>query len=430
MNVVAARVRGRRRPALDSGLAAATKSSAKRQEKIVVVGDNFAASPRRGDTPATSKHYAVQVRGTSLTVLTCLGMVVFFQWARPVLIPVTAAVMLSYALTPIVRWQQKRLRLPKAIGAAVILGAVLLALGYGVSALQPQALNVLDILPRGVHKLVLALRGDPRAEPGAVDKLKKAASEIEQAANAAANGSPTTIAVPVTKAPPADHAAINLRDYVFMGTASVIAAGGQFLMVICLVYFLLVTGDAFRRSLLRVCGDTMTKKKITLQILDEIDSQVQRYLLVQLATSALLGLLSWVIFAWVGLEDAAMWAVLGGLLHLVPYVGPTAFVAVTALVAFVQFDSVQPVITIIGSVLVGVGVIGLLLVPWLTQRVGRIKAVTVFVSLLVWGWLWGIWGLLLGVPIVMAINAVCERVEGLRPISDFLSVRPRTGVQP
>ena len=125
-----------------------------------------------------------------------------------------------------------------------------------------------------------------------------------------------------------------------------------------------------------------------------------------------------------GLEDAVVWGCVGGLLHLVPYVGPTAFVAVTALVAFVQFDSVRQVVIVVASVLCSIGVVGLLLVPWLTQKIGKIKAVVVFVALLVWGWLWGIWGLLLGVPIVMAINAVCERVDELQPISEFLTYQP------
>jgi len=111
-------------------------------------------------------------------------------------------------------------------------------------------------------------------------------------------------------------------------------------------------------------------------------------------------------------------------LHLIPYAGPTAFVVLVGLVAYAQFDTVQPVVVVIGSVLAIVGVIGLLLVPWLTQRVGRLNAVTVFVALLVWGWLWGVWGLLLGVPIVMAVNAVCERVEELQPISEFLGYAP------
>lgn len=80
---------------------------------------------------------------------------------------------------------------------------------------------------------------------------------------------------------------------------------------------------------------------------------------------------------------------------------------------------------IVGSLLASISVIALLLVPWLTQKVGSLNAVTVFVALLVWGWLWGIWGLLLGVPIVMAIKAVCERVDDLQPISEFLGHPPK-----
>jgi predicted PurR-regulated permease PerM len=100
----------------------------------------------------------------------------------------------------------------------------------------------------------------------------------------------------------------------------------------------------------------------------------------------------------VGLDNALTWACVGRVLHLIPYAGPTVFVAVIALVAYVQFDTVQPVAMIVGSMLASVDVIGLLLVPWLTQKVGSLNAVTVLVALLVWGWLWGIWGLLLGVP--------------------------------
>jgi predicted PurR-regulated permease PerM len=201
---------------------------------------------------------------------------------------------------------------------------------------------------------------------------------------------------------------------------------GQLVVVVVLVYFLLIAGDTFRRTLVQVSGDTLSKKKVTVNMLDEIDRQIQRFLLVQIGTSALLGVVAWLVFAWTGLDNALTWACIGGVLHLVPYAGPAAFVALIALVAYVQFDTLQPVAVIIGSMLVAVAVIGLLLVPWLTQKVGSLKAVTVFVALLIWGWLWGIWGLLLGVPIVMAIKAVCERVDHLRPISAFLAYAPAT----
>jgi predicted PurR-regulated permease PerM len=255
-----------------------------------------------------------------------------------------------------------------------------------------------------------------------VEKIQKAASEIEKVANSTASSASTTAVAPAKPAP--DASGFKIRDYILTGTMGLAAGLGQLVVVVVLVYFLLIAGDTFRRTLVQVSGDTLSKKKITVNILDEIDSQIQRYLLVQIGTSALLGVVAWLVFAWTGLDNAVTWACIGGVLHLVPYAGPAAFVVLIALVAYVQFDTLQPVAVIIGSMLVSIGVIGLLLVPWLTQKVGSLKAVAVFVALLFWGWLWGIWGLLLGVPIVMAIKAVCERVDDLRPISAFLGHGP------
>jgi len=395
------------------------------------------------DSPAalpapTVSPMSIMVRSNAIVVIAVIAVVVFLHWAQAVIIPITFSVFMSYALTPIVSWLQRRARLPKAVGAAATLLLILGGLGWGLNALQAEALDVLDIVPRAATKFSTALRGNPHEPAGAVEKMKKAATEIEKAANTATTTTTTTTTSTVTStarsAPAApvspDTSSFKVRDYVLMGTASFLAGIGQLVAIVALVYFLLVAGDSFRRTLIRISGDSLTKKKITVQILDEIDLQIQRYLLVQVLTSVLLALVLWVAFAWVGLHDALFWACFGGVLHLIPYAGPTALVVITALVSYVQFDTLQPVAVVIGVTLALVGVIGLLLVPWLTQRVGKINAVIVFVALLFWGWLWGVWGLLLGVPIVMAIKAVCERVEELRPLSEFLGYEEKKVARP
>lgn len=384
-----------------------------------VPGDDDPPAER---VPLTVAAMPIDVRSTSLAILAVIALIVFLRWAQEVLIPITFSVLLSYALTPVVDWLKRKAKLHKAVGAGVTLALILGGVGFGLSSLQPEALDILDIVPRATQKFSIALRGTSHAPASAVAKIQKAASEIEKAANTATSPASTTPVAPAKAIPEA--AGFKLRDYILMGTASVAAGLGQLIVIVALVYFLLIAGDTFRRTLVRISGDTLSKKKITVQILDEIDSQIQRYLIVQIATSALLGVVAWLVFALVGLENALTWACIGGVLHLIPYAGPTVFVALIALVAYVQFDTVQPVAVIVGSVLASVGVIGLLLVPWLTQKVGSLNAVTVFVALLVWGWLWGIWGLLLGVPIMMAIKAVCDRVEDLQPISAFLGHGP------
>jgi len=362
----------------------------------------------------------IDVRSTALAVLALIALIVFLHWAQAVLVPITFALLLSYALKPVVEWLSRNARLHKAVGAALTLALILGGLGIGVSTLQPQALDILDLVPHATQKISIALRGD-RTSPGAVSKIEKAASEIDKVANSAGSPSPATSIAPA-KAPEAPR--FRIRDYLLVGTAGLVAGLGQLVVVVALTYFLLIAADTFRRTMVRISGDTLTKKKITVQLLDEIDGQVQRYLLVQIATSALLGIVAWLVFASFGLDNALMWACVGGVLHLIPYAGPAAFVGLIALVAYVQFDTLQPVTAIVGSMLLSLGAIGLLLVPWLTQKIGSLNAVTVFVALLVWGWLWGVWGLLLGVPIMMAVKAVCDRVEALQPISEFLGHAP------
>ena len=379
-------------------------------------------SPEHGNEPPPAEAQPllvavpIDVRSTSLAVLALIGSIVFLHWAQAVLIPITFAVLLSYALTPVVNWLRRRAGLHKAIGAALTLAVLVGGVGFGLSSLRPEMVDIIDLLPRATQKLTVALRGNSRAEPGAVAKIQKAATELEKAANTAASA-------PTPSKPAPEAPAFRIRDYIVMGTVGIVAGVGQLVVVVALVYFLLIAGDTFRRTLVRISGDTLSKKKITVQILDEIDSQIQRYLLVQIATSALVGVIAWMVFAWIGLDNALTWGCIGGVLHLVPYVGPTAFIALIALVAYVQFDTLQPVFIVVGTMLLNVGVIGLLLVPWLTEKVGSLNAVTVFVALLVWGWLWGVWGLLLGIPIMVAIKAVSERIEDLQPIAAFLGRR-------
>ena len=397
------------------------------QHELHAPGDD--ASTAR---PPAAIHTPINVRSTSLAVLALLAVVAFLYVARPVFIPVTVAVLVSYTLTPVVAWLERTAKLPRAVGAGLTLCLILTALGVGITSLEPATVQILDLVPRAAAKVSAALQRSSVAPSGALDKMKRAANEIEKAANAAgaAAGPPGHQAPASAVRPFADASGLNIRSYVLMGTASALAGAGQLVVVVALVYFLLVAGDSFRRSLVRISGEALSKKKVTVQILNEIDLQIRRYLLVQVLTSAFMGIVVWALFALIGLEHALFWACAAGVLHLIPYAGPTAFVLIIALVAYVQFDDLQPVAIAVGGTIGTIGVIGLLLVPWVTKKMGRLNAVTIFVALLFWGWLWGVWGLLLGVPIVMAINAVCERIDDLQPISEFLGYAPATPREP
>jgi predicted PurR-regulated permease PerM len=370
-----------------------------------------------GEEPHELLHSPVSVRSVSLVVLAGLAFVYTLYWAREVLVPLAMGLMLSYALEPVVA-RLERLHIARALGAALVLLGLVGSTIWIVVSLSDDATTLVESLPQAAQKLRSALhRGARDTKEGTMDKVQRAASEIERAAaetsKAAANVHGATRVI-VEKSP------FNIQDYLWSGTLGLIAFAGKTLMVVLIAYFLLAAGDTFRRKMVKLSGDTLTQKKVTVQALDEIHGQIQRYLMVQLFTSAIVGIGTWLAFLGIGLDNAAVWGVVAGITNLVPYLGGAFVGAGSAVLGFVQFNSIQMALLVGGASFAIHSVVGYLLTPWLTSRAGSMNAVAVFAGLLVWGWLWGLPGLLLGVPILMVFKAVCDRVDDLKPIGELL----------
>jgi predicted PurR-regulated permease PerM len=380
--------------------------------------NNGQDSGRESQEPAPSTlHLPVDVRSFSLALLTVLAVVFMLNWASAVFIPLMLGVMISYSLAPLVNWMHKW-RIPRAIGAAVLLLGIVGGAGSLVYSLSDDASKLIETLPAAAHKLHLASPKGRGTSAGAMESMQKTATQLEQLANEA--GAPALDTPRGVTRVQIEKPKLNIKEYLWMGTKSAVVFAGQLIMVLFLAYFMLASGDTFRRKLVKIAGPTLSRKKITLRVLDKIAEQIQRYLLVQIFTSILVGVATWLAFLWIGLENAAVWGIAAGVLKTMPYLGPVVVCVGTALVAFLQFGTIDMVLLVSGTSLVITSLEGYLLTPWLTGRASRMSPVVVFVSVLFWGWLWGLWGLFLGVPIMMIINAVCDHVEDLKPIGELL----------
>jgi len=369
------------------------------------------------EPPRVLLHMPVDVRSTSLGVLAVLGSVYTLHWASAVFIPLLLGLMLSYALSPIVNRLQ-RWRIPRALGAAVLLIAVIGGTGSLLYSLSDDATSLIESLPEAAQRLRLSLQDPRQAPPGTIDNVQKAAAELERAADeGAAPDSPSRRGVTRVVI---ERPRFTINDYLWTGTLGLLAFIGQTAMVILITYFLLASGDTFRRKMVKLAGPRMSQKRITVEALDEITGQIQRYLLVQLFTSVIVGVATWLVFAWIGLQHAAVWGVVAAVTNLIPYLGAVIIGVGSALVGFMQFGMLDMALLIGGASFAIHSIVGYLLTPWLTSRAGRMSPVAVFVGVLAWGWLWGLWGLLLGVPILMAVKAVCDRVEDLKPVGELL----------
>ncbi len=251
-----------------------------------------------------------------------------------------------------------------------------------------------------------------------MQKMQSAATEVEKATTQAAGGS----SIPKQ---PATHVVIDqptfkLGDFLWVGSKGAVGALGQAIMVLFLTFFLLVGGDTFKRKLVRLTGPSLSKRKITVQIVDEINDSIQKYLFMLLSTNVMVGLLVWVAFAWIGLDNAGAWAVAAGFLHVIPYLGPGVTAVATGMAAFMQFDSFSMALLASGVTLAIATFIGTFVTTWMTGRIARMNAAAVFISLLFWGWLWGIWGMLLSIPIIVIVKVVSQHVEQLQPVAELL----------
>ena len=359
-------------------------------------------------------HMPVDIRSLSLAVLAVFASIFVLRWAQAVFIPFMLGLIFSYALSPMVNAMESR-RVPRWLGAAILLLAIFGAAGTTAYSLSDQAVKLVDSLPTAAQKFRQAIQARRVKSTSTLETVQKAATQIEQAAQES-----TSVAKSGALRVVVEPARFNVTNYLWTGTLGLAALVGQVTVVVFLTYFLMVSGDTFRRKLIKLAGPNLSSKKITLQALDEITGQIQRYLQVQLLTSALVGVLTWLALWALKLENAAVWGVAAGIFNLVPYVGSLLTAVLSALVGFLQFGSVNMAMAVGGTSLAIHTVVGNLLTPWLTSRASRMNPVAVFVGLLAWGWLWGVWGLLLGIPILMIVKAVCDRVEDLKPVSEFL----------
>ncbi|HLY38851.1 MAG TPA: AI-2E family transporter [Candidatus Binatia bacterium] len=385
---------------------------AKGQTATPVLAPASGAAPVPAEPPVP----AAPATSAALVVLAVLAVIVVVRYAADVFVPVVLAVFVSYALEPVVAWIAHR-RVPRAIAAVVVLLALLAALGATVYGLSGDVMSLADEIPPAAERLRTALNARG-AEGNALQRVQKAANEIERSAAEATghNDAPRGVTrVQVEEKP------FNVRGYVWTGSMGALGLLSQGVLLVFLLFFLLASDDLFKRKLIAIAGPSLATKRVTLDVLNEIERQVQLYFFVLTVANALVALASWLVFAALGLDRAIVWALAAGLFHSIPYVGPLAVSVSVGFLGFVQFASVTRAASLAAAELAITGVVGFVVVPWLVGRTARMNEVTIFIGLLFWAWMWGVVGMLLAVPMLVVVKVVCDHVEGLAPVAKLLA---------
>lgn len=361
---------------------------------------------------------------TALIVLAALAVCAAAKVAAPFLIPVVVGTLASYSLKPLVNGLE-RIHVPRAIGSAVVLLVIAGIVGGGIFLMRDDATSALAELPEAAHKIRIAARARADQPTGPVGHVRAAAAELNRAAAEATGAAPPQTASPAPPAAPSpiqqwasEESAKFFEVLVEIGVAGLLA------------YFLLAAGDAFRRKLAHLAGPTLAARRITVEILDEIDAQVQRYLMTMLVLNTLIGLSTWAILLGFGVDHAVLWGVFAAIVHIIPYVGSALTVVATGVATFLQYEDIARALIVAGLVGVAATLIGMGLSAWMLGRAFRMNAVAVFVALIFFGWLWGGWGLLVGVPLLAIVKTTAERIPGLERIAVLLAENQRSTAAP
>jgi predicted PurR-regulated permease PerM len=359
----------------------------------------------------------VEARGLALGILATLASIFALSWAQTFLVPLLLGIIAAYTLNPLVSWLEA-FKIPRALGTVVVLAGVTGALALGTYSLRGQVQTIIEQLPEAATKFATGIERLRGSQIGNIQKMQDAATKVEKATTQAAGGS-------VAPRQPATHVILDqptfkVGNFLWESSMGALVAVGQAAMVAFLIFFLLLGGDTFKRKLVRLTGPSLSKRKITVQILDDINGSIQKYMFMLLTTNLLVALLSWFAFRWIGLENAGAWAAAFGLLHIVPYLGPGIIAIATGMAAFMQFESFAMSSLVAGAALAIATFVGTFVTTWMTGRIAHMNSAAVFISLLFWGWLWGVWGMLLSVPIIVIVKVVAQHVEQLHPMAEML----------
>lgn len=364
--------------------------------------------------PGTLRATRYARTGPAVGLLAVIALVAALYLARAFFVPLLIGILVSYTLHPVVDWL-KAIHLPRPVGAALVLALLAGGMSWAAFSLSDDAAAVIETLPEAARKLRQNLSVSRTSTPTALQNMQETANELEGvAADAGAKRGARVVTIR------ASTPTAWLRDYALAQSALLISVVAQTPIVLLLAYFLLASGDHFRRKLVGFVGPTLTRKKDTVRILDEIDTQIQRYLLSTLVSNVLIAVCTWLAFEALGMEHAAVWGVAAGVLHFIPYLGPVLIAFASGMAGFLQFGALPNALAIAGASLAVSAAVGFLFTTWLQSRFAGVNAAVLFIALLFFGWLWGGWGLLLGAPLLAIAKVICDRVESLKPLGGLL----------
>ncbi len=343
------------------------------------------------------------VRSVALTGLFILALFYTMYFMRSVLLPIVLALLLSYLFKPALRGLAK-LKIHPALGAAILMFGIIGGVGYGISFLAPPVAGWLEKAPYGLARLQQKLM--PLKKP--MEKVAEAGGEIQKLTSPDTGSAPTPT-VEVKRNGMAEMLYGRTPEFIF-----------STVLLLILLYFLLAYDEVFLTKLVKMMPRLEDKKR-AVSIAHEIESHVSRYLLTVTLINIGLGIAVGTAVAFLGLSNPVMWGVLVAVLNFVPYLGALTGITCMTIGAVLSFDSLSYALLFPATYLLIASIEGNFVTPYVMGRSLTLNPVIILLSITFWGWMWGIAGIILAVPILAAFKIFCAHIKEMEPVAEFLS---------
>jgi predicted PurR-regulated permease PerM len=352
-----------------------------------------------------------------LVVLATIAVVFLLYWGEEFFVPLLIALLLSYALAPLVGAITRVVRF-RVIAAAIVVLSMIGLVGVAAWAWSDDVEALWRKLPGAAKSISRSLQDITQRQGSPVAEVKKAAAEVESITNDK-NAKPPSAAAAVVAPQPAPTP---VWQMLWRGWQNVMTAATQVMVVLFLVFFMLASGDLFKRKVIALAGPRLSERKDALRVIDEIERQIHRYLGVLLVSNILVGLGTWIFFAFLGVEYPGLWGLAAGVLHTAPYFGPALVAGASLVAVFLQFGKWPIALMAAGGTIAVATAIGMIFATWLASRTTRMNTTASFIGLLFFGWIWGLWGVLLAIPILAIVKTICDYNEDWKSVGELLGL--------
>jgi len=343
------------------------------------------------------------IRSFALSGLFILALFYTMYFMRSVLLPIVLALLLSYLFKPLLRGL-KKIKIPPTLGAAILMLGLVGVVGYGIWFLSTPVAGWLEKAPYGLSQLQQKLV--PLKKP--MEKVAQAGGEIEKLTSPDSPGAPTPT-VSVKKNGMAEMLYGSGPEFIF-----------STVLLLILLYFLLAYDEVFLTKVIKSMPRLEDKKR-AVSIAHDIESHVSRYLLTVTLINIGLGIAVGTAVGLLGLGNPIMWGVLVALLNFVPYLGALTGIICMTIGAVLSYDSLGYALMFPTIYFVIATIEGNFVTPYVMGRSLTLNPVIILLSITFWGWMWGIAGIILAVPILAAFKIFCAHIKEMEPVAEFLS---------